>query len=97
MKNNINSLIINQKDSVAVAIEELKDGDIAKCKVSEEIKETKIIQNVPIYHKFAIVNIKEGELVYKYGQVIGKAINDIKVGQHVHSHNIVSIRESIEG
>ena len=96
MQNNINSLIINQKDSVAVAIEELKEGDIARCKVNEEIKENKIIQNVPIYHKFAIVNLKEGELVYKYGQVIGKAIADIKVGQHVHSHNIVSIRESIE-
>lgn len=97
MKNNVNSLIINEKDSVAVAIEELKEGDLAKYKVGEEMREINIVQNIPIYHKFAIVNVKEGELIYKYGQVIGKATQDIKVGQHIHSHNILSIREAIEG
>ncbi|AGK95844.1 UxaA family hydrolase [Clostridium pasteurianum] len=97
MENKINSLLINAKDSVAVAIEELKEGSAASYKDREEIKEVNIIQNIPIYHKFAIINIKDGDLVYKYGQVIGRATQDIKIGQHIHTHNIVSIREAIEG
>lgn len=96
MENKINSLVINQKDSVAVALEDLKDGNIGKYKIGEEIKETRIIQEIPIYHKFAIINVKEGDLIYKYGEIIGTAIQDIKKGQHVHSHNLVSIRESIK-
>lgn len=96
MENNINSLIINKNDSVAVTIEELKEGDVAKYKVGDEMRKITIIQNVPIYHKFALVNVKEGDLVYKYGQVIGKATQDIKIGQHVHTHNITGIREMLE-
>lgn len=96
MENNINSLIINKNDSVAVTIEELKEGQVAKYKVGDEIRKITIIQKVPIYHKFALVNVKEGDLVYKYGQVIGKATQDIKIGQHVHTHNITGIREMLE-
>ncbi|GIM28444.1 D-galactarate dehydratase [Clostridium polyendosporum] len=95
MENNINSLMISEKDSVAVALEELNEGDAAKYKVSDEIREIKIVQNVPIYHKFVIVDVKEGDFVYKYGQVIGKATQDIKIGQHLHTHNITGIREML--
>lgn len=97
MENMINSLLINEKDSAAVAIAELKENSIASYKVGEEVKQINIIQDIPIYHKFAIVDIKAGNLVYKYGQVIGKAFQDIKVGQHIHTHNIAGIREMIEG
>lgn len=97
MENKINALLISEKDSVGVTIEELKVGNVASYKVNDEVKKVSIIQDIPIYHKFAIVNVKAGDLVYKYGQVIGKATEDIKVGQHVHTHNIISIREAIEG
>lgn len=96
MENKINSLIISGKDSVAVALEELKEGDIAKYKVGDEIREIKIVQTIPIYHKFAVVDAKEGDLVYKYGQVIGKVTKEIKVGQHVHTQNLTGIRELLE-
>lgn len=96
MENKINSLLINSKDSVAVAIDELKEGSVACYKDGEQIKKINIIQDIPIYHKFSIANIKSGDLVYKYGQIIGKTSQNIKIGQHVHTHNIVSIREAIE-
>lgn len=44
--------------------------------------------NVPEGHKVAIKDIKKGEDIIKYGQVIGVANEDIKEGSHVHSHNI---------
>ncbi|MBQ4542654.1 MAG: altronate dehydratase [Clostridia bacterium] len=39
-------------------------------------------------HKYARTDIKCGEFVVKYGEVIGVAVQDIKKGEHVHSHNL---------
>lgn len=39
-------------------------------------------------HKTALCNIKEGENIIKYGFPIGRAVRDIKKGEHIHTHNI---------
>ena len=39
-------------------------------------------------HKYALVPIKKGENVIKYGSPIGHATCDINVGEHVHTHNV---------
>ncbi len=39
-------------------------------------------------HKYAIRDIKCGENVIKYGNPIGHATEDIKKGEHVHTHNL---------
>ncbi len=39
-------------------------------------------------HKYALCDIKSGENVIKYGNPIGRAVLDIKKGEHVHSHNM---------
>jgi len=36
--------------------------------------------------------LKKGDVVYKYGEVIGIATVDIKTGDYVHVHNIESTR-----
>jgi hypothetical protein len=95
MNNNINSLIIDKKDNVAVAISELKAGDIAVYKIGDKLQEIHIVNDIPIYHKFAVQNIEKGNEIYKYGQVIGKATKHIGMGEHVHLHNLISIRENI--
>jgi len=38
-------------------------------------------------HKYALRDIKKGENIIKYGNPIGHATEDIKCGEHVHSHN----------
>lgn len=43
---------------------------------------------VPNGHKIAIKAIATGGPVRKYGQIIGFAIRDIAVGEHVHTHNL---------
>ena len=40
-------------------------------------------------HKHALCDIKCGENVIKYGNPIGHATEDIKKGDHVHSHNTI--------
>ncbi len=39
-------------------------------------------------HKVALRDIKKDENVIKYGYPIGHALEDIKAGEHVHTHNI---------
>ena len=42
-------------------------------------------------HKYALRDIRAGEKVIKYGMPIGKASADIKKGEHVHTHNLVTL------
>ncbi len=46
--------------------------------------------NVPAGHKVAVCDIKKGDFVIKYGEIIGRASEDIREGEWVHSHNLRS-------
>ncbi|MDA0355242.1 MAG: UxaA family hydrolase [Proteobacteria bacterium] len=45
-------------------------------------------KGIPFGHKVAVVCIAKGEAIRKYGVVIGHAKVDIRIGEHVHVHNI---------
>lgn len=47
-------------------------------------------QRAGIGHKIAVVSIRAGEKVVKYGSPIGSATRDIAVGELVHTHNLRS-------
>ena len=47
-------------------------------------------ENIPVGHKYALKDIKKGEFVIKYGEVIGRATTDIKAGEWVHTNNLKS-------
>ena len=54
-------------------------------------------ETIPAGHKFALKNIKKGEYVIKYGEIIGKATTDINAGEWVHTHNVKShLDEKVE-
>ena len=46
--------------------------------------------DIPAGHKYALSDIKQGETIIKYGQIIGRATCDIKKGDWVHTHNVKS-------
>ncbi|MHB1688365.1 MAG: UxaA family hydrolase [Ignavibacteriaceae bacterium] len=75
---------IHKNDNVVVAIEKiLKDEKIILNDV-----EISILSEVNQGHKIAVKNFSEGENIIKYGYVIGRATQNIKAGEWVHSHNI---------
>jgi altronate hydrolase len=43
---------------------------------------------IPFGHKVALKPIAAGEPIRRYGQIIGFATQDVRPGQHVHSHNL---------
>ena len=85
-------MVLHNRDNVATALIDIEAGTLVRVKVGDHTKELIMRQAIPFAHKFAIENIEEGQPVYKYGEIIGKAIKPIKVGQHVHVHNLESIR-----
>ena len=48
--------------------------------------------DIPKFHKMAVAHIKKGEYCYKYGEVIGEALEDLAPGDYVHVHNLASTR-----
>ena len=88
-------LVHNKKDTVGVvAIEGLKAGADMLCVVTADNSSfnMKTKMDVPVGHKIALVDIKKGDTVIKYGEDIGKAVADIAKGEHVHVHNLKTKR-----
>ncbi|MBY9017651.1 MAG: UxaA family hydrolase [Candidatus Lokiarchaeota archaeon] len=79
-------LIMDQTDNCATCLVAISRGD--KLDVNGKIIE--IINIIPVGHKFALNNIKKGEIIRKYGKIIGIATKDIKTGEWIHIHNIKS-------
>ena len=72
-------IIINDNDNVAVALRPFSKGEV--------IHGVTLLDDVPQAHKVALVDIKNGENIIKYGSPIGHATTDIKAGNHVHVQN----------
>ena len=48
----------------------------------------RIVDEIQLGHKIAMVDLNEGDTILKYGHDIGKVIKSIKKGEHVHVHNV---------
>ena len=51
---------------------------------------------IPRGHKIATKPISKDDGIIKYGERMGHATADIKVGEHVHTHNVLGDRLSTE-
>ena len=47
----------------------------------------KALDAIPLGHKLALADIKNGDTIIKYGNDVGKTVADIAKGGHVHVHN----------
>lgn len=82
---------INPADNTATALNDLKAGEsISLVSKSGPVGEMAARQAVPFGHKVAVVDIKKGDKILKYGEVIGLATQPISKGEHVHTHNVES-------
>ncbi len=86
-----NVLRLHPQDNVVVALADLTSG--TKLELGEtSLNLTVVSEVIPFGHKVAIVPILKGQPVIKYGTPIGVATTDIAPGQHVHTHNLRSVR-----
>ncbi|KAB3536963.1 UxaA family hydrolase [Alkaliphilus pronyensis] len=85
-------IIAHTKDNVATIVQDVAPGDVITIGENSQRMDISVNNNIPCYHKVALADIKKGEAVIKYGEVIGKASSDIKRGDYVHIHNLESTR-----
>lgn len=88
-------LVHDRKDTVGVVVVEgLKAGTDMLGVVTADNSDFRLAakHDIPIGHKAALRDIKTGDTIWKYGQDIGKAIADIRKGEHVHVHNVKTKR-----
>ncbi len=77
-----NIIKLNANDNVAVSPMNIPAGSVINSNL-------KTFTEIPFGHKISLSDINKGDLIYKYGQIIGIATNKIKKGSHVHTHNIM--------
>lgn len=91
----IHILVHDKKDTVGVAVVEgIKAGQELVGWVMEDDSTIKVkaVNDIPIGHKVATKAIGNGDTIIKYGFDIGRAVADIKLGEHAHVHNIKTKR-----
>ena len=81
-------LHVHPRDNLVTCLRDLHPGEQVKLDGNTYT----VRQEIPQFHKMAVEAIPVGGLAYKYGEVIGRATQDIAVGDHVHVHNLESTR-----
>ena len=77
-------------DTVAVVVVEgVKAGTAMTGWIMDEDKTIQVQakQDIPIGHKVALTDLKEGDTVIKYGEDVGRMVGNARTGEHVHIHN----------
>ena len=85
------SMLIEESDNVAVAVEPIQAGECTLV-AGEEITANEYIKEG---HKIARTDIEKGAEIIKYGVHIGVATQFIKKGDWVHEHNVYDDFEEI--
>jgi altronate dehydratase small subunit len=85
------AIVLNVADNVATLLEAGKAG--SDCVLQgARTGSVRLIADVSLAHKIALADLRKGDQVIKYGEVIGRATTDIATGEHAHVHNIESLR-----
>ncbi len=88
------AIMIDSEDTVATLLSDAEAGESIYI-VTADGKETKALkarEPISMGHKVALISLKKGDKVMKYGAVIGEAMRHIREGDHVHIHNMKSLR-----
>jgi altronate dehydratase small subunit len=87
----LRAIVLNARDNVAVLLD---NGDgAAMCTLQgAQNGQVQLTMPIPYGHKLAVRAMKKGDEVIKYGEVIGRTTAPINAGDHVHVHNVESLR-----
>lgn len=86
------AIVVDRKDNVATALRQLEQGDSIRVELGANVIDVTLSQTIPFGHKFALKDIKPGEPIIKYGEVIGLATGEIMKGEHTHIHNVGGLK-----
>lgn len=88
-------LVHSPRDNVGVVVvEDLKAGTEMLGVITETDSTLNVTarHDIPIGHKVALKDLKEGDTIIKYGEDIGRMVGAAETGGHVHTHNLKTKR-----
>jgi (2R)-sulfolactate sulfo-lyase subunit alpha len=92
----IHFVVHEDGDSVGtvVVVDGVKAGAALNGWVMEQdrVIEMRTGSDIPVGHKIALKDLNVGDTVIKYGVDIGKVVQPIKAGEHLHVHNVKTKR-----
>jgi altronate dehydratase small subunit len=88
MAKHFKTVMMKPQDQVAVALEPIPAGSSVTVACQDRTFQVTLQDPIDFGHKFAVVPIRAGEDILKYGEVIGVATRVIEAGEHVHVHNL---------
>jgi len=91
----IHFLVHDKQDTVGViVVEGVKTGQELTGWIMEDDStiHIKALNDIPIGHKLATQPIANGATIIKYGNDIGRAVSEIRAGEHAHVHNVKTKR-----
>jgi len=91
----IHFVVHDEGDAVGtIVVEGVKAGAALTGWIMEQDKTVMIttLNDIPIGHKIALKELKNGDTVIKYGVDIGRTTAAIKLGEYLHVHNVKTKR-----
>ncbi|WP_028241673.1 UxaA family hydrolase [Stutzerimonas azotifigens] len=91
----IDFVVHDADDAVGVVVVEgVRAGQMLTGWVMDQDKtlQFEVKNDIPIGHKLAIRDLAEGDTVIKYGVDIGRVVKPIRMGEHLHVHNVKTKR-----
>lgn len=79
-------ILVHDGDDAAIALAPLNAGET----YDVNGRSVTLRDDIPFGHKAALRDIPKGENIVKYGSPIGHATKDIRVGDHIHTHNLTT-------
>lgn len=81
-------------DDVGVAVSDLKAGnEVGAATLEGQSAGTVVVtEDIPLGHKVAMRDLAQDKHIIEYGRVIGRAAQPVRRGDHVHVHNLRTLR-----
>ena len=91
------ALSMSLLDDVATLIEPAAAGDLVCVETSDGglFDELVALSDIPRFHKISLHNLAVGDVLHKYGRVIGCATTPVLRGEYAHTHNIASLKVGV--
>lgn len=86
------AIMLHADDTVAVVLQSIRKGSTVHINGPGDPHSLTAGEDIPCYHKLSLVSMQPGKMLIRNGIVIGRALQAIKVGDWVHTHNLVSLR-----
>ena len=92
----INSLLMIHSDNVVTCVAPVAAGEVVSYLDGDSLKSITVQEDIPFCHKIALCNLKKGDVVLKYGEMIGRTMCPIEAGHWVSDKNIYSVPRDYE-